>query len=345
MTLILLVSGLTLVASFLCSLFEAALYAVTPTQVEMLKTRGSDRIWKLRQDIEEPIAAILTVNTIAHTVGSAWCGALVAAEFSQNDGDGGQAVAIFAAIFTFLVLALTEIIPKSIGVRYAMALAPKIAWPVQWMIWLVWPIARPSRAIMRFLTSHGEASGPSEDEVVVLAGMAAQQGGLRSEEHQWISNAVRLDKLRAGDLRTPRTVVEMHPAEMTVGEAVQRTADWVHSRVPIYENGDRDSVVGVVFRREVFDAGVRGDLDRTLREFTHELRRVPESMPAHKLLEMYLQERRHMVAVVDEYGGFDGILTLEDVLERMLGTDIVDEHDQHVDLQKVARRRGRKPEL
>ena len=334
MNLILVVAALTLAASFICSLFEAALYAVTPSQIELLKkrgVRGAHRLERLRDDIEEPIAAILTLNTVAHTVGAAWCGAMVAHRF------GNQAVALFAAIFTAAVLGFTEIIPKSLGVRYAVALAPRLAWLLQMMTWISWPIARPARAAMRWMTGGTSKVGPSEDEVLVFARLAQRHGHVRREESLWVENVLTLDRVPAKDIMTPRRVVEFMPADLTVKDAIALTDQWIHSRVPVCDAEKPEDILGVAYRREVFDAGVCGNRDQTLGNMCHPLKSVPESMPAHKLLHLFLQRRRHMLAVVDEYGSFQGIVTLEDVVESMLGSEIVDEHDEVVDMQALAR--------
>lgn len=341
MTLILIVAGSTLLMSFLCSLFEAALYSVSPSQVELLVSRGvkgARRLKRLRDNVEEPIAAILTINTIAHTVGSAWCGALVAERYG---GENPNAVAIFAAIFTFLVLALTEIVPKSLGVRYAMILAPKCALPIEIMVWISYPIAKPAKMVMQWLTGGADHGGPTEDEVVLFSRLAAKGGEVRDEEHRWVRGALRLDKATAGGLRTPRPVVFSLSADTTVGEATADQSAWVHSRVPVTEDGDLDKACGVVYRREVFGAALDGRREVPLRELMHDLPFVPETMPANELLNLYLRERRHMVAVADEYGGFEGLVTLEDVIEEMLGAEIVDESDLHVDMQEAARERAK----
>ncbi|MDP7062818.1 MAG: hemolysin family protein [Planctomycetota bacterium] len=334
MGLILAVATFTLAASFICSLFESALYAVTPSQVELLKQRGgrgARRLEKLRADIEEPIASILTVNTIAHTVGASWCGAMVAQEY------GEQSVVWFATIFTIAVLGLTEIIPKSIGVRHAASLAPRIAIPLQLMTWLSWPIARPARAAMRRFSGADGNIGPSEDEVMVFARLASRHGQLRGEESIWVENALTLDRVRVHELMTPRRVVEKLPIDMTIADAIARTDRWIHSRVPVFDPQSPEDIVGVVYRREVFDAGIDNKGDMQIGKLSRTLESVPESMKAHTLLQMFLQRRRHLVAVVDEYGSFQGIVTLEDVLESMLGAEIVDEHDEVADLQEHAR--------
>lgn len=336
MNAILFVAGLTLFASFVCSLFEAALYAITPLQLELLKKKkvpGAARLARLRANVEEPIAAILTINTVAHTVGAAWCGAMVGEEY------GSRSVGIFAAIFTFLVLTVTEIVPKSVGVRYARVLGPYIAWPLQVMIWSVLPVARPARIAMRMLTGPGGSKGPTEEEVVAFSGLAASHGQVRSDEHEWVRNALRLDRIRAVDLRTPRTVVETLTADTKLAEIRDQASRWVHSRIPLVESGDPDQIVGLVYRREVFDAILDGEKDElTLRDLMHPIHFVPEAMPAHQLLDLFLQERKHMFALADEYGGFGGVVTLEDVLECLLGAEIVDEHDEFEDMQEFARR-------
>ncbi len=337
MTPILIVGGLTLVASFACSLFEAALYAITPSKLEVLKNRGvrgARRLARMRTDVEEPIAAILSINTVAHTVGSAWCGAMVGSTY------GAKAVGIFAVVYTILVLVLTEIIPKSLGVRYAATVGPRIAWPLQVMIWAAWPIARPARAAMGLLTGGKGHAGPSEEELMHFSSLAARHGSVRPEEGRWVANALGLDKRVAGDLCTPRTVVETLPADLSIRDIAQLEPPWSHSRVPVTDKDGKDDVVGVVYRREAFDALLEGPGDKTLRDIMQPLRFVPESLPGHELLDLFIRERRHMVAVIDEYGGLEGVVTLEDVIEALLGAEIVDETDSHENLQEVARQQG-----
>ena len=173
---------------------------------------------------------------------------------------------------------------------------------------------------------------------MVFAQLAARHGQVRGEEHTWVRNALTLDQVRARDLMTPRRVVKTMPASMTVGEAIGQTDRWVHSRVPVREGEDADSISGVIYRREIFDAAVAGQKDRRLGEFARKLETVPIDTKAHKLLRMFLQKRRHLFALISEHGGFEGIVTLEDVLESLLGEEIVDEHDQIVDMQEHARR-------
>jgi CBS domain containing-hemolysin-like protein len=179
--------------------------------------------------------------------------------------------------------------------------------------------------------------GPSEDEVMVFAQLARRHGHVRGEESTWVENALTLDKVRAREIMTPRRVVEMMSADLTVADAIARTDRWIHSRVPVRDANRPEEILGLVFRREVFDAGVSGNHEQTLATMCHPLQSVPGSMPAHELLRLFLHRRRHMVAVIDEYGSFQGIVTLEDVLESLLGSEIVDEKDEVVDMQAHAR--------
>jgi CBS domain containing-hemolysin-like protein len=338
LTAILVVAGFTLLASFLCSLFEAALYSISASQIEVLRergVRGAQRLARMRLDVEEPIAAILTVNTVAHTLGASWCGAMVGERY------GGAAVGVFAVTFTVLVLALTEVVPKSLGVRYAVPLGPLVVAPLQGMIWSVYPIVWVAKRAMRSM-AHAGPLGPSEDEVVGTSRLAAQSGAVRPEEHRWVRNALRLDRVTAGELRTPRTVVETQQADTPIAELARCVERWVHSRVPVTDGEHPDHVVGLVHRREVLDAVLRRpEEDLIVRDLLRPIRFIPESMPANELLEKFLAERVHMVAVADEYGGFEGVVTLEDVLEQLLGSEIVDEHDEVEDMQALALERAR----
>jgi CBS domain containing-hemolysin-like protein len=174
-----------------------------------------------------------------------------------------------------------------------------------------------------------------------MARIAARGGELTSHKQQWVENALRLDQVSAHDLMTPRTVVQSLDADQTIRSALTDKSGMVHSRVPVTEGGNLDRILGVVYRRELHDAFANGRGDAKLREFVHPLQFVPEAVKGPQLLDNFIRGKRHMVAVVDEYGGFEGIVTLEDVLECMLGTEIVDEHDVHVDMQEFARLQAR----
>jgi len=337
MTAILAVSTLTLLSSFICSLFEAVLYTLTHTKIELMKSQnlfGAHKLGQLRSEIEEPIAAILTINTITHTAGSAWCGALVGIEF------GNAYVGVFAAIFTLAILFITEIVPKSLGVKFATSIGPWIAWPLQGMIWMVWPIVQICRVLMDLLTGAKSPSAPTEDEIMIMTRLAMQGGKLRPQELRWVENALKLDRVKADDLMTPRTVVYSLPIDLPLADVTQHSEHWVHSRIPLVDERDPEHILGLVYRREIFDALAQGKKEGTLRDLMHEIDFVPETMRGHELLDKFIKERKHMVAVISEHGGFEGVVTLEDVLECLLGAEIVDETDKHTDMQQFARQKA-----
>lgn len=335
MTAILAVAGTTLLGSFLCSLLEGALLSISTAKLETMRSqgvRGIDRLAKLRANVEEPIAAILTLDTLVHIVGPTVCGALVAVNY------GGFWVGVFAAVFTLVILLATEVFPRSLGVRHANVLARFIGWPIQLMIWAMWPLVRLCRRLMDRVQQGAVAErAPTEYEIIASSRMAAQRGELRPQEVRWLENALRLDQVKAEDLMTPRTVVYRLPADLPLSAVQHRSQHWVHSRLPVTEDRNPDNLLGMVYRREVFDAIVFEKPVKTLRDLIHTIDFVPASMRGHQLLDKFITEKKHMAAVVDEYGAFLGVVTLEDVLECMLGSEIVDEHDRHADMQQLAR--------
>jgi CBS domain containing-hemolysin-like protein len=334
---ILTIVAISLIGSFFCSLFEAALYSIPPTRIEEMRRRGvpgARKLASLRARIDEPIAAILTVNTITHTMGAIWAGALVGETY------GNVWVTWFSVAFTIAILYFTEIVPKTLGVVYSGVLAPLSAWPIQIMIWLVWPIAWLSVRVTQRMTRRRKLEGPSEEEINVMADMALQAGQLLPEEPKLIRNALRLDKVTAQDLMAPRTVVESLRADWTTGDILERPP-LVHSRLPLTSSGQLDQTVGIVHRRDIFDRLARGERQTPLRELQRPVSFLPESLPANKLLHHFISERRHLAVVVNEHGDALGIVTLEDILEHLLGREIVDEYDERSNLQELAREKAR----
>ena len=339
MTAILAVSAVSLIGSFICSLLEAVLYTLSLAQIEVMKSQGvpqMERLARLRSRIDEPIAALLTVNTVLRIVGAYVCGSMVTSYFGQ------MWIGIFAGVFTLAILIITEFIPRNLAAKYALRLASKVVWPIQLMTWGLYPLAVFWRTLMGRTGqgAHGNENAPTENEIIISSRLAARRGMLRPQEVRWLENALRLDEVRAEDLMTPRTVVYRLPADLPLAQVQQGSQHWVHSRLPVTEDRDPDHILGVVYRREVFDAIVFGRPVKKLRDLMHKVDFVPASARGHQLLDKFITEKKHMAAVVDEYGAFIGVVTLEDVLECLLGSEIVDEHDRHVDMQQVAREKA-----
>ncbi len=348
MTAILIVTVVSAIVSFCCSLMEACLYSIPPSKIEEMRRAGhpaGERLARLRRSIDEPISAILTLNTVANTVGAALAGALVGKQY------GSAWVGAYSAIFTLIILFFSEIIPKTLGVTYADRLAPAFSTPIAWMIRALYPFVKACRMLTSWIRTRGgkgvgAADGPSEQEILALAEMGARAGTLMREEARWAANALRLNDVKAAELMTPRTVVDYLPADLTLAEVAARAGQWRHSRVPIVRNNNPDEVAGIVYRREVFDrlAGISPeDAARlTLRDFSRPALIVPETIGCDELLKRFLGERRHLAIVTNEYGGMEGVIALEDIIEFILGEEIVDHFDEHADLQEVARRKARR---
>ena len=338
MALIIAVVSASLAGSFLCSLCEAALYGVTPTQVELLRRSGapgSERLAKLRRRIDEPIAGIAAFNSLAQTVGAAWTGALVGESY------GNAWLGAVSAAFALTMLLLTEIIPKGIGLAWAGKLAPRLAWVMQGMVWLVYPLATLSRWVTRVISHRAPGKQPTEDEILVMADMAAQGGTILPDELRWVENVLRLNNVAVNQLMTPRQVVFSLPASLRLDSVEFKREQLVHSRIPVTEDGDLDRVIGVVQRRVVLDHIIRNDCGKTIRELMRPNLFVPETWGGHQLLDRLMAERQHIAVVHDVSRHVVGVVTLEDVLEYLLGTPIVGEHDAHPEMQRMARERLR----
>jgi len=336
---LILATGAVLFVSCICSLLEAALYSLPVSQIEMMasQNRASGRILKkLHADIQRPISAILSLNTLANTGGAAIAGAAFVGGF------GKTYEAYFTGGLALSVLIFSEVIPKTAGVVYARPLAPFIARPIQWLVWLFTPFIWLNRFVTRLITSDSEAiQDISAEEIEIIARMSRQAGAIAPEQERVIRNILHLHALRAHDIMTPRTVVFSLDRNATLAKVRQTFGDWPHSRVPLYAD-NREQIVGLVLRRDFFSALADGRENVKLADLERPAHMVPESARAHRLLQEFIKRREHLFVVIDEYGVFSGIVTLEDVIEEIVGEEIVGEFDPAVDMQERARRRSRR---
>ncbi|OIO00746.1 MAG: hypothetical protein AUJ49_09310 [Desulfovibrionaceae bacterium CG1_02_65_16] len=332
---LLLAVGLATAVSFLCSITEAAFYSFPMSRVEQLRREGKksgEILAELRRDVEKPITAILTFNTAAATAGAAVAGAAAVKVF------GSDSLALFTACFTLLILILGEIVPKTTGVAYARQLAPALAKPLKWLVFVCLPIIWLLGSLVTLIRSRQKTPEADEDDIRALVSLTRQQGILKPYEESAIRSILALDSKRVASIMTPRTVVFSLPAEMTVDEAMTRHRAWPHTRVPVYEGEDAEDIVGVVYRRQVFEAAADDHDQLTLGDLMRPVRFVMENLTLDKALRSFLESRMHLFVVLDEYGGMAGVVTLEDVLEELLGSEIVDETDEVVDMRELARR-------
>lgn len=325
---------LAIVISFLCSVFEAVLYSVSASQVEMLKKAGysSAQIFQnLRADIDEPITAILTLNTLSHTVGASIAGAAAANLF------GDESVIWFSGIFTLVILIFSEILPKTIGVTFAYRLAPVIAYPVYWMVVSLKPVIWMCRAFTRLLPQGKDESNISAEELQTIAALSLESGGIEADEEKVINNILGLKIKIVREVMTPRTVTFSLDERLTVEGAMKMVIRLgSHSRLPVYDN-EPDNVTGIVLRKDVLQAAAEGKIYLTLSELTHPVHFVPETAPLNRILIDFFDRRQHLFVVVDEYGSMTGVISLEDVIEEIVGREIVDETDRDKDMRELAR--------
>lgn len=335
MTLLIFYVTLAISVSFLCSILEAVILSISPSFMAALENdrpKLAARLKHLKDDIDRPLAAILTLNTIAHTVGAAGAGAQAAVVF------GDAALGVFSAILTFLILVLSEIIPKTIGATYWRGLVPIVLSILPPLIWILWPLVKMSQLLTKLLSNGEKKSVISREELSALANVGAREGVVDASESRIVQNLLRFDALTVADIMTPRTVVYALSSETTVGELVEKLEKVRFSRIPVF-NGTIDKVSGFVLKTELLVKAIQGKLEVPVSELKRELAHVDATMHLRELFELLLQNDRHIALVVDEFGGTDGIVTLEDVVETLLGLEIVDEADTIEDLQAMARKR------
>jgi len=313
--LLLLLSGLT-------SMVEAAIFSVPLTRVHLAhdqKRRGSNRLRRIKTDIQRPVAALVILNNCINIGGSIFVGFLASEEFGKN-------IAVFSAALTFLVIIFAEIIPKTIGERFcdgiALAAAPPLLVVTALLSPLIWIIEKITRPFAR----KGQQVFTSEEEIRTLAHIGNEAGEISGHESELIHRAFLLNDATARDIMTHRLKLSTLPADKHLSELKPDKLDFSHSRLLVTDGGDIDRIQGVVFLRDLLLALAQGKLDLTVGDLEHPVQNVYESTPAHKLLIEFQRTRQHLFVVIDEYGGTNGVVSLEDVLEELVG-EIHDETD------------------
>lgn len=334
MTLLIFFVLVALVFSFLCSIAEAVLLSVSQAHLALMK-RANDPageiLAQLKRDVSTPLAAILTLNTIAHTVGAAGAGAQAAVVFGDNS------LGVASAILTLLILVFSEIIPKTLGARYWRSLARPTAYGLRILIWLLYPFVKMSALITRRMEgSEHHQSGLSREEFAAMTDLSAEHGRLGLDESTMLKNILFLKDIPVRSIMTPRPVVFSLSDDISVQQYFYQHDDIRFSRIPVW-SGDKDNVVGFVLRSDLLLAQARGNVDSPLSRYVRELPAVLETTRLDALFQQMIKQNVHLMLVVDEYGSPEGIVAQEDVMETILGLEIVDENDTAVDLQKKAR--------
>lgn len=311
--------------------------SVTPSYLNLLEKEGDKagtKLNRLKDDIDRPISAILSLNTIAHTVGAAGVGAQAQAIW------GNEYFAVISAIMTLLILILSEIIPKTLGAYYWKKLTPFTAFMLPILMFLMYPFVLLSKGLTYWFGTDEKEPTFSREEFSAMAEQGAEEGIFEEDESQIFKNLIRFSSLRIKDIMTPRTVVVLFHKNKTVGEVFDQFEELRFSRVPVYAS-DEDDVVGYVLKSDLLIQVAKDNENTSLEEIKRDVLILSETVLLKRLFEQLLENQEHIAVVVDEYGGFAGVVTMEDVVETLLGMEIVDENDAIEDMQKLARKKWR----
>lgn len=326
---------IALVFSFLCSIFEAVLLSVRRPYLEAQKetSPANAAVWgELIDDMNRPLSAILILNTVAHTVGAAGVGAQATKVF----GEAPLTTGIISAVLTLLILLLSEIIPKTLGAVFWKQLAPMTGLALTWLTRVMSPLIWMTHKITSGI-SKGEKKGVfSRSEFIAMADVGEKEGSIEEVEGRIVKNLFGLRDTSAQHAATPRSVVFSLPASITVDEYMEKHAERPFSRIPIYQK-TVDDCDGFVLRVELLQAHATSHSSLTLEQFKRPIHTIRETQILSDLFREMIAKRHHIAATLDEFGTFSGVITLEDVIETLLGEEIVDEVDDTEDMQQMAR--------
>ena len=286
----------------------------------------------LKSNIDKPLSAILSLNTVAHTVGAAGVGAQAVVLF------GDEYFGIVSAILTILILVLTEIIPKTVGARYWRTLAKPASIVINVMIVITYPLVVISSLITKAISKNQQEQTTSREEIAALASIGTDEGVFTEKEHKIIQNILKLKNVRVTEIMTPRVVVAVADENLSLADFLKNKDYLKFSRIPIYSGND-ENITGYVFRQTVFEKLAEDEHELKLRDIKRDIIIVPNSIVLFTLWEKLIEKKEHITLIVDEYGGLDGIVTMEDIIETLLGLEIIDEKDTITDMQKFARER------
>lgn len=316
----------------MCSIMEAVLLS---TPISYLKSRvengdkSAETLLAQKEDIDKPLSAILSLNTVAHTVGAAGVGAQATVVF------GEASFGIVSAVLTILILVLTEIIPKTLGANYSKELVSVAAKVIKIMIFVTYPLVMISSVLTKVLSRSKAELTTSREEVSALASIGTEEGIFAEKENKIIQNLIKLKNIKVSEIMTPRVVVITANEEMTLQKFLENKEFLHFSRIPIYQT-NKDNITGYVFRAMVFEKLAEDQFDLKLKDIKRDILTFRKSTTLFNAWDEMLAKREHISLVIDEYGGMDGITTLEDIIESLLGFEIIDEKDKVDDMQQYA---------
>jgi CBS domain containing-hemolysin-like protein len=286
----------------------------------------------LKANIDKPLSAILSLNTVAHTVGAAGVGAQAVKVF------GEAYFGIVSAVLTILILVFTEIIPKTIGARYWKNLTKVSYYTIKSMIFITYPLVVLSSVITKVFSKQKNEQTTSREEIAALTSIGVDEGLFSDKENRIIQNILRLKNIKVTEIMTPRVVVAVADENLSLQDFLKNKDYLKYSRIPIFSGND-ENITGYVFRQKVFENLAEDKHTLTLKDIKRDIIIVPDNIVLFSLWEKLLEKKEHIALIVDEYGGLDGIVTMEDIIETLLGLEIVDEKDTITDMQAFARER------
>ncbi len=323
--------------SFICSILESVMLSATRGYIQLLIERGSRAgaiLKEMKENIDEPISAILTLNTISHTAGAAVSGAMAMNIF------GNQWMAVFSGILTLLILIFSEIIPKTIGARYWRRLTPPTAYILKFMVIILKPLLIPINFISSLFSGETEDLKLSRPEILNYIKLGYYEGTIKSEEFTIMENLFTLQQIKVKEIMTPRTVVFWLSPDTKIKELARKIDKIDFSRIPLY-NAEENTITGIVLKNDIHEKINTGKATSTLQKISYTAEFIAESMNVYRLLNMFISEKIHIAVVINEYGDYTGIITLEDAIETLLGREIIDESDKIADMQELARKKNK----
>lgn len=333
MTLLLIYLFLALLISFLCSIIEAVLLTTPISYLKVKEAEGkkqAKRMIAFKLHLDKPLSAILSLNTIAHTVGAAGVGAQATIVF------GEAYFGLVSAILTILILVLTEILPKTIGARFSRELSLLSAQIITLMIYLVYPLVYASSIISKIISTNGKEQTTSREELSILAHIGVEEGIFDEKENKMIQNIIELKNRNIAEIMTPRVVAVVANEDTILKEYLANKNLFRFSRIPIFSEVD-EHITGYVLKQDILEKIALGISNISLKDLKRELLFIPETSSLFFAWETLLEKKEHIAVAMDEYGGLAGIVTMEDIIETLIGHEIVDEKDTIPDMQQYAR--------
>lgn len=324
---------IALAVSFLCSILEATLMSTPISYITMREEEGykpASKLRRFKQDTSRPLAAILSLNTIANTIGAAGVGREATILF------GSEWFGLVSAATTILILIVSEIIPKTIGTTCWKSLSGFVAEAIGILIIILYPIVVAVEFLQKLISPKSGDVSVSRDEISAMAEVAEETGELEEGENEIIQNLINIDELTVKDAMTPRVVAAIAPESMTIKRFYKDRRFLHHSRIPVYADND-EYITGYILRMEALQLMADDKYDATLGDIRREIASFSEETTIDKVWDEMIRSKEQIAAIIDDYGTFQGLITMEDIIETVLGDEIVDERDVVVDMQQLAR--------